>query len=107
MKSAGLLILYGKSNAIGRCSVVAGQQAANHTPGMSRHRHQRDPFRCHVVMPDGSVEVLFGSTATPESALEIVRATFHGHAVRPVKIQVYRGGKTRPVGKPLVEWNAR
>jgi hypothetical protein len=58
-------------------------------------------------MPDGSVTVLFGSTATPESALEIVRATFQGQAEQPVAIQVFPGERLRPIGKPLVEWNAR
>ena len=74
---------------------------------MARPRPQRDPYRCHVVMPDGSVTVLFGSTATPESALQLVRATFQGQDLQPARIEVYRGGKTRPIGKPLVEWPAR
>jgi hypothetical protein len=58
-------------------------------------------------MPNGSVTELFASTATPESALEIVRATFHGQTLRPVKVQVYRSGKDKSRGPVLLEWAAR
>jgi hypothetical protein len=71
---------------------------------MARHSPQPDPFRCHVVMPDGSVTVLFASTPSPASAEQLLRASFGPGEKQPVKIIVYRGGKTEPIGDPHLEW---
>lgn len=91
----------------GLCSPIESARSTAQTSGMARYRPQRDPFRCHAVMPDGSVTILFASTATPETALEIVRATFHSEGVQPAKIQIYRSGKDKPRGAALLEWNRR
>jgi hypothetical protein len=88
----------------GRCSVVAAASAANQTPHMARHLPQPEPFRCHVVMPDGSVAVVFASTSSPASAAQLLRASFGPDDQQPARIIVYRGGKSEPIGDPLLEW---
>ena len=73
---------------------------------MDRSKTRPEPFRCHATMPDGSAMVLFGSTSTPEIAVQLVLASSEPDMPKPVKVTIYRGGKTRPVGKPLLQWSA-
>ena len=58
-------------------------------------------------MPDGSVAVLFASTSTPAVALELSRATWKADGTSPVKVAVYRGGKSKAIGPALLLWNAQ
>ena len=72
---------------------------------MARYKPQPDPFRCRAMMPDGSVTVLFASTSgTASSAVQLVRASFATDEIQPVKVIVYRGGKSRPIVQPVLEW---
>jgi hypothetical protein len=57
-------------------------------------------------MHDGSAKVLFASCSTPDVALVLVRDTWRDVGNGPIEIRVYRGGKLKSEGPPLVRWGA-
>jgi hypothetical protein len=51
-------------------------------------------------MRDGSAAVLFASCSTPAIALDGARQTWLGRGDEPIEIREYRGGNTKPIGRP-------